>query len=211
MGPPGGGRTFITARFLRHLNLVSIATFDDDVMIKIFSTILQWFFIKGKFSTEVAKQESKIVTGTLDVYKMAFKELLPTPLKSHYLFNLRDFAKVIIGVCLTDNTTLISQEQVVKIWVHEIMRVFSDRLINDVDREILLNAVKETVKNRFGLNFDTVFAYLDTFNEEGKKDGTIDTFEIRALMWTDVMSPPGAMVKRYEESTDFVKLQNSLD
>lgn len=86
------------------------------------------------------------------------------------------------------------------------MRVFSDRLVNDEDRLTLLNAVKETVKTRFGLNFDTVFAYLDTFNEEGKKDGTIDTFEIRALMWTDVMNPPGAIEKHYEESTDFIKL-----
>jgi dynein heavy chain len=55
MGPPGGGKTFITPRFLRHCNLVSLANFDDDVMIKIFSTILQWFFIKGKFNTDVAK------------------------------------------------------------------------------------------------------------------------------------------------------------
>jgi dynein heavy chain len=95
---------------------------------------------------------------------------------------------------------------VVKIWVHEIMRVFSDRLINDEDRETLLSAVKETVKNRFVLNFDSIFGYLDTLNSEGKKDGTIDTFEIRALMWTDVMNPPGALVKRYEESIDFEKL-----
>jgi dynein heavy chain len=55
MGPPGGGRTFITPRFLRHVNLIALANFDDDVMIKIFSTILQWFFIKGKFSPEIAK------------------------------------------------------------------------------------------------------------------------------------------------------------
>jgi hypothetical protein len=31
------------------------------------------------------------------------------------------------------------------------MRVFSDRLVNDDDRNTLLNAVKETVKVRFGL------------------------------------------------------------
>ena len=126
-------------------------------------------------------------------------------MKSHYLFNLRDFAKVIIGVCLNDNTTLSSQEQVVKIWTHEIMRVFSDRLVNQDDRTVLLNGVKETVKVRFGLNFDTIFAYLDTFNDDGKKDMMIDSFEIRALMWTDVMNPPGT-TRHYEESNDYSKL-----
>jgi len=36
MGQPGGGRTFITPRFLRHVNLVSIAEFDDDTLNRIF-------------------------------------------------------------------------------------------------------------------------------------------------------------------------------
>ena len=36
------------------------------------------------------------------------------------------------------------------------MRVFSDRLVNNEDRSTLLNAVKDTVKVRFGLNFDTI-------------------------------------------------------
>ena len=44
MGPPGGGRTFITPRFLRHLNLITLVNFDDDTLNRIFGTILHWYF-----------------------------------------------------------------------------------------------------------------------------------------------------------------------
>lgn len=44
MGPPGGGRTFITPRLLRHLSMISLAAFDEDTLNRIFGTILRWFF-----------------------------------------------------------------------------------------------------------------------------------------------------------------------
>ena len=47
MGPPGGGRNNITGRFTRHLNVVSIESFDDTTMTKIFSALADWHFSKG--------------------------------------------------------------------------------------------------------------------------------------------------------------------
>lgn len=45
-------------------------------------------------------------------------------------------------------------------WVHEIMRVFYDRLIDDNDREWLFNEIRLNVNTNFQENFDLIFNNL---------------------------------------------------
>jgi dynein heavy chain len=71
-------------------------------MSRIFSTILEWYLTNNNFDHDIIKLHIKIVSATLEIYKTAINELLPTPARSHYLFNLRDFAKVIFGICMAE-------------------------------------------------------------------------------------------------------------
>ena len=66
---------------------------------------------------------------------------LPTPAKSHYLFNMRDISKVIQGVYMLDRFYCDSKDTVFRLWVHECLRVFHDRLINFEDRTQLKKIV----------------------------------------------------------------------
>ncbi len=61
-----------------------------------FATILRWHYsVKNEFSKDVILLLNPVIEATLDVFNEAKKKLLPTPTKSHYTFNLRDYARVI--------------------------------------------------------------------------------------------------------------------
>lgn len=195
MGPPGGGKTFITPRFQRHFNVVAFAIFDETTMNNIFRTILKWYFRMNGFSQEVQGMEQKIVQATLKIYTRIQDELKPTPMKSHYTFNLRDFSKVICGICMTGKNQVSKEDVCIRLWAHEVIRVFGDRLINDEDRMWMLNIIKETVRAPFQQNFDQIFIHLD--NDKNGKVETLD--EIRGLIFGDVLTPFGMSDRPYEE------------
>lgn len=92
MGPPGGGRTKITDRMCRHFNLLAYTELDQETIQRIF-TVLLGFFLK-RATDPVKDILGSIVEGVLYIYDTVRKELLPTPSKSHYTFNLRDISKV---------------------------------------------------------------------------------------------------------------------
>ncbi|XP_006862182.1 PREDICTED: dynein heavy chain 12, axonemal [Chrysochloris asiatica] len=183
MGPPGGGRNPVTPRFIRHFNVCSINTFSDETMVRIFSSIVAFYLRVREFLPEYFLIGNQIVSGTMEIYKQSMENLLPTPTKSHYTFNLRDFSRVIRGCLLIERDAVESKHTMIRLFVHEVLRVFSDRLINDRDRNWLFNLTRIVIKDHFKESFDGVFSHLR------KGNAPIIEEDLRNLMFGDYMNP----------------------
>ncbi|KAM7329251.1 hypothetical protein ACRRTK_010864 [Alexandromys fortis] len=202
MGPPGGGRNDITGRFTRHLNIISINAFEDDILTKIFSSIADWHFGKG-FDVLFLRYGKMLVQATQTIYRAAVQNFLPTPSKSHYVFNLRDFSRVIQGVLLCPHTHLQDLEKFIRLWIHEVYRVFYDRLIDNEDRQTFFNLVKETTSNCFKQTMEKVLIHLSP-------TGKIVDDNIRSLFFGDFLKPESDQ-KIYDEITDLKLLTGVME
>ena len=84
-----------------------------------------------------------MTAATLAIYLRCAADLLPTPDKPHYLFNLRDISRVFQGVLQSNRTVFDTRDSMIRLWVHEANRVFADRLTNKPDREYFQSLINE--------------------------------------------------------------------
>nr|KAJ3422838.1 Dynein heavy chain 6, axonemal [Polyrhizophydium stewartii] len=146
--PPGGGRNNVTARFLRHFNLLNIPAPSEVCLFKIFKSIVEGFL--KPFSAEIKSACEAIVNSAIEIYHRMCTELLPTPAKSHYTFNLRDLSKVVQGVLQVRPGVISTKAELARLFCHEASRVFHDRLIDDPDRQYFNKLLSELAEKNFG-------------------------------------------------------------
>ena len=145
-GPPGGGRTTVPMRLQRRFATFSLPAPSEAVLKTIFSSILGGFL--NDFSPDVKSMCNGMVEAAIEIYRRMATELLPTPQKSHYVFNLRDLSKCIQGILSVTASNIRDPQAMFRLFAHESQRVFHDRLINHEDKKFFLEILAD-VSGRF--------------------------------------------------------------
>ena len=120
-------------------------------MKKIFETIATFKFTI--FDEEVKSLSEPLALSTINLFNIIQENFLPTPAKSHYVFNMRDISKVFQGIYLADKNFYEGKEHIIKLWSHEILRVFHDRLISFEDREQFKIYLNEQLQLHFQMDY----------------------------------------------------------
>ena len=157
MSPPGGGRNFITDRYSRHFVTMYVSPYSNDSLKYIFNNILESLFMSNKapsFSKAITGLKDNLVAGTIAMYESVTSKFKPTPTKSHYTYNLRDVSKVFQGIFFAKPKGIRNDSEMVKLWAHECIRVFHDRLISQDDRDKFMEILKGVTNEKFKREWD---------------------------------------------------------
>ena len=196
MGKPGGGRAEISGRMQSQFSMLNF-TFPADAQIqRIFESILTPSL--SEFADDIKSAGPSMVKGAVHLYNFMIENFKPTPVKCHYLFNLRDIAKVVQGLLNANANFIDTKESMLRLWIHEASRVFSDRLISYEDRDKINGCLSEVMKQFLDADYEDLIS--------GAASPTLGP------IFVDFISEPvGDGPKPYEEVTEISKLRNMLE
>jgi dynein heavy chain len=153
------GRAPITNRYVRHFNIIYVEPYSDNSLNSIFLNVMEWMFRsnhKNPYGANIEKLKEAVVMATINVYNDVQVKFKPTPAKSHYTFNLRDLSKVFQGMSKSNARAIVTDENMIKLWAHECLRVFQDRLISVADRLSFREMVADKMKEKFKKDMDKI-------------------------------------------------------
>ncbi|XP_009879601.1 PREDICTED: dynein heavy chain 17, axonemal [Charadrius vociferus] len=158
MNPTAGSFT-IDSRLQRHFCVFAVSFPGQEALLTVYSTILAQHLALQKMPPAVQKLQPQLVAAALALHQKVAATFLPTAIKFHYLFNLRDLSNIFQGLLFSTPECLKSPVDLVHLWLHEAERVYGDKLVDERDQKGFGKLLVDTCKKFFAeLSEDLVFA-----------------------------------------------------
>ncbi|XP_067860408.1 dynein axonemal heavy chain 9-like [Heptranchias perlo] len=147
MNPTSGSFT-INPRLQRHFCVFALSFPGMDALATIYSTILSQHLKLGNFAGVLQKSTQQIINLALALHHKVASTYLPTAIKFHYIFNLRDLSNIFQGILFSTPDCLKTPQDLVKLYQHESNRVYRDKMVEEKDFGIF-DKIQTELVNKF--------------------------------------------------------------
>jgi dynein heavy chain len=148
MNPKAGSFT-INPRLLRHFVVFAMSAPAEEALTTIYSKIFAGHIKAEDFPNAVKKIQEKIVEAAVKVHVKVASNFLPTAIKFHYLFNLRDLTNVFQGLAFATAGVFKTPLLMTRLLMHETIRVYADKMTEMADIDSFKNFRDAVVKETF--------------------------------------------------------------
>ncbi|KAM9837728.1 LOW QUALITY PROTEIN: dynein axonemal heavy chain 9 [Aulostomus maculatus] len=145
MNPTAGSFT-INPRLQRHFSVFALSFPGAEALSTIYTSILSQHLRGEGFSASLQKSCSALVQLALALHLRVSSTFLPTAVKFHYIFNLRDLSNIFQGILFCTAECLKAPLDLLKIYLHESNRVYRDKLVEEQDFQDFDKLQADTVK-----------------------------------------------------------------
>ncbi|KAI8587105.1 dynein heavy chain and region D6 of dynein motor-domain-containing protein [Geranomyces variabilis] len=145
MNPTAGSFT-ISGRLQRHFATFAVNFPGVDSLQSIYLQILSGHL--KQFPTNIQRLAEKLVAGSLLLHKKVSATFLPSAVKFHYIFNLRDLSNIFQAMLFSNKDTLHEPVDLIRLFLHETSRTYGDKM-DAPDQEQLKKFQQEVVKKTF--------------------------------------------------------------
>ncbi|KAG5306381.1 DYHC protein, partial [Pseudoatta argentina] len=148
---PTAGSFVIDPRLQRHFAVFAVSFPQKEALVMIYSQILRQHVTdpQQKFNPAVQKFVDPLIDAALYLHDKISMTFLPTVIKFHYVFNLRDLTNIFQGMLFARGDVLPLPSHIIRLYAHEAMRVYRDKLVNYDDQKVfdqlLLGALRKNI------------------------------------------------------------------
>ncbi|XP_005407434.1 PREDICTED: dynein heavy chain 17, axonemal [Chinchilla lanigera] len=163
MNPTAGSFT-IDPRLQRHFCVFAVSFPGQEALTTIYSTILSQHLAYRSVPLVIQKISNQLVACALALHQKVATTFLPTAIKFHYVFNLRDLSNIFQGLLFSTAELLKTPVDLVRLWLHEAERVYSDKMVDERDQDALRRVTIASTKKFFDdLGEEQLFARPNIF------------------------------------------------
>lgn len=154
--PTDAGRVAMSHRYLRHVPLLLVDFPEKDSLMQIYRTFNSGML---KLFPNLKGESDALTEAMVGVYLENQTKFKPS-MQPQYFYSPRELSRWVRGVYeAIVNMDGLTKEELVRIWAHEGLRLFGDRLVEESDRQWCNDKIDEIAKAWFaGVDFNDALA-----------------------------------------------------